>query len=68
VKSRIQRSLLDLENVAGDLLDPLGNRLPVLRLKSNCLENQEVQRALRKLMFPLGFYKTNIHCSQRKKI
>src|SRR6266404_3014779 len=49
VQCRIQRSLLHLKHAAGNLLDAFGNRPAVLRAQRNRLQNQKVQRSLRKI-------------------
>jgi hypothetical protein len=41
--------LLDLKHIAGDLLNPLGNCPPVLRLERQRFQNQEIQGALRQV-------------------
>ena len=60
MQRRIQRSLLDLENLVGDLSDPFRDPPAMLRLEVDGLENQQVQSALRKVdvrqNFPLRFY------------
>lgn len=60
MQRRIQRSLLDLENLAGDLPDPFRDPPAMLRLEVKGLENQQVQSALRKVdvrqNVPLRFY------------
>src|SRR5215510_1330955 len=48
VERRVERSLLDLQRGAGDLMEPLGDRPAVLRLERDRLENEEVEGALRK--------------------
>src|SRR5262245_11422578 len=47
VQRRIQRSLIDLQRVFRDLLDPLGDRPSVLRIESYGVVGQEVERPLR---------------------
>ena len=46
MKRRVERALRDLQHVAAHLLDPLGDRPPVLRLERHGLENQQIERAL----------------------
>src|SRR6476661_4262870 len=46
VQCRIQRPLRDLENVLRHLLDALRDRPAVLRLDSQRLEDQQIERAL----------------------
>ena len=62
MQSRIQRSLLDLENFARDLSDSFRDPPAVLRLEVEGLENQQVQSALRKVdarqEVPFHFYRS----------
>jgi len=48
VEGRIERSLLDAEDLFGDLLDALGDGPAVLRAERERAEDEEVERALRK--------------------
>lgn len=58
----IQRSLLDIENLAGDLSDTFRDPPTMLRLELESLENQQVQSALRKVdarqEVPFHFYRS----------
>jgi hypothetical protein len=47
VKRRVERSLIDLDRFASDLLDPLRDRIAVRRFERERLQNQPVERALR---------------------
>ena len=49
MQRRIQRTLLDLENFAGDLSVPFRDSPAVVRFEFESLENQQVQCALRKV-------------------
>ena len=49
VKRGIERALLHLQDVAGNLMDAFGDRPAVLRLERNGLENQQIERSLRQL-------------------
>ena len=59
----IQGTLLNLENFARDLMDSFGNGPAVVGTECECPENQEVERALRKVdtlvshLLPLSFYR-----------
>src|SRR4029077_17361126 len=63
VKGGIQRTLLDLQDFAGYLMDSFGNRPAVVGAEGECSQDQEVQRALRKIntlvshQLPLSFYR-----------
>jgi hypothetical protein len=46
VECRVQRSLIDAENVARELLNSLGDRPPVARFGDERAENQEIEGAL----------------------
>jgi hypothetical protein len=43
---RIERALLDLQHVAADVLQPLGDPVPMLVLDDQRLEDQQAERAL----------------------
>jgi hypothetical protein len=45
VQRRIQRSLVHLQHVFGDLLDPVGDRPAVQRLPLQRAEDQQVERS-----------------------
>jgi hypothetical protein len=49
VKSRVERPLLDPQQVVGDLLNPLGDGPPVHRLEVNRPEDQKIERALKNI-------------------
>ena len=49
VQGRIERSLADLDDIARDLLQPLGDRVAVLRTAGDDGEDEQVERALRKI-------------------
>src|SRR5262245_48348884 len=51
VKSRIERSLLDLQDIFRDLLQPLRNGVAVERRERHHLQDQHVERALEKIGF-----------------
>ena len=51
VQRRIERTLVDAQDVVGDLLDVLRDAPPVLRPESQRLENQQVERALENVEF-----------------
>jgi hypothetical protein len=55
VQRGVQRTLLDLQNVFGDLLNTFRNGPAVLRLESNRFEDEQIQSALRQIEF-LGGY------------
>jgi hypothetical protein len=63
MQRRIQRTLLDLENFAGNLMDPLGNSPAVIGSQGQRSQDQQIERALRKIdallrhMLPLRFYR-----------
>jgi len=67
MKSRIERALLNAENVVGNLLNALGDRPPMLGAEGQRSENEEVQSALRKVntlggqRYPFCFYKSKIY-------
>jgi len=46
VKGRIERALLNLQDLAGQLSDPLGDRPPVHRLQGQRFQNQQVESPL----------------------
>jgi hypothetical protein len=46
VERRIQRSMLQAEDVVGRALDVLGDLVPVRRTEQQCAEDQHIQRAL----------------------
>jgi hypothetical protein len=62
MKGGIQRTLLDLQDFAGYLMDSFGNGPAVVGAEGECSEDQEVQRALREIdtlvshQLPLSFY------------
>jgi hypothetical protein len=45
----VQRALLNLQNVVGNLYDALGDGPPVHGLERDRLQNQQVERALDKI-------------------
>ena len=45
MQGRVERALVDLEHVFGDLLDALGDRPPVLRILLERAQDQQVERA-----------------------
>jgi hypothetical protein len=47
VKCGIERSLLNPENVAGDLLHPLRDGPAMLWTERECPQNEQIERALR---------------------
>jgi hypothetical protein len=47
VQGRVERSGRDLQHLAGDLQDALGDGEAVLRLERQRPEDEEIQRALR---------------------
>jgi hypothetical protein len=47
MERRIERSLIHAQDVARELLDSLGDRPPVTRLRRKGAENEEVERALK---------------------
>jgi hypothetical protein len=47
MKSRVDRALPNMKRRARDLVKSFGNRPPMPRLESECLEDQQFQRALR---------------------
>jgi hypothetical protein len=49
VKGRIERALTHLESFSGHLSDALRDRPAVHGLKRDCLQNQQVERALYKI-------------------
>src|SRR5262249_25267715 len=49
MQRRVQRALLHLERVVGNLLDAFGNRPAVLRLERDGFQDQEIERALRQI-------------------
>src|SRR5262249_41610607 len=46
VQGGVQRSLLDLQRISRQLLNAQQDAVPVQGTEGNCLENQEVERAL----------------------
>src|SRR5579863_3676570 len=52
----VERTLLDLESFTRDLLDLLGDGVPVDRPVRNDPENQKIERALRELGFGCGLH------------
>ena len=48
MQRRIQRALLNLQNLARDLMEALGNAPAVLGAEGESSENQEIQSSLRK--------------------
>jgi hypothetical protein len=55
VQRRVQRTVLNLEDVVGAMLDGMGDRMTVSRSKDKCLQNQHVQRALQHFALKRGF-------------
>ena len=51
MKRGVERALLHLENVLRDLLQALGDSVPVKGTERHDLENQEVERALEQIGF-----------------
>ena len=49
VQCRVERPVLDLQDVLGAAFDRVSNRMPVPRTKNECLEHQHVERALEHL-------------------
>jgi len=49
VKRRVQRALLHLYDAGRDLLEPFGNRPPVLRAERDGLEDEKIQGPLRQV-------------------
>ncbi len=49
VQRRIERALLDLDDLAGDLLQPLRDCVTVQRPERHDFENQQIERALRQV-------------------
>src|SRR6185369_10677303 len=49
MKRRVQRALLDVERRAGDLVEALRDRPSVLGLEGHGLQDEEIERALRKI-------------------
>ena len=66
VQRRVQRTLAKLQRVAGYLLHTVRDSPPVLRLKCERLQYQQVERSLRKIdsisspIFPFRFYMNSI--------
>jgi len=56
MKSGIERALLDLEEILGDLLDALGDGVAVNRTQCDDLQDQHIECAAEK--FGFGF----VHC------
>lgn len=61
VKRRVKGPLLDPEDIAGNLLNSLGNRPTVLRLKLHGFKDEEIECALGRsicwsAMLPCRFY------------
>ena len=61
----IERALLNLQYVLGDLLDTLGNGPAVLRLEGKRFQDEEIEGALWQIQFfgrhganPFSFYRT----------
>src|SRR5262249_21799870 len=51
MQRRIQRALSDLKGVAGNLVQPLGDRVAMQRTEGYDLQDQQVQRPLKELGF-----------------
>ena len=51
VQRGVQRALLDLQNVFGDLLNTFRNGPAMLRLESNRFEDEQIESALRQIEF-----------------
>src|SRR6476661_4071260 len=49
VERRIERSLVDLEQIAGHLLDALGHAPPMLGPQAQSLQDQQIESALQKI-------------------
>jgi len=49
VQGGVQRSLLNLETITGDLLNPKEHAVAVKRAQRHRLENQQIERALQQL-------------------
>src|SRR5450432_486853 len=49
LERRVERPLLDGEHIVGELLDVLGDRVAMLRLQRERLQNEHIERALEKL-------------------
>ena len=49
MKCRVERPLLHLQNLIGDLLNTLGNGPTVLRLERDSFENKQVESALHEI-------------------
>src|SRR4030095_2249144 len=54
VQGRVERSLSNVQRGAGDLMQPLGNRPPMLGPERHGLEDQQVERALRQIDAVIG--------------
>ena len=50
----LERALLELEKVSGDLLHPLGNGVPVYRAQRHDLEDQHIEGSLEDFHFLFG--------------
>src|SRR6266581_2854150 len=66
MESGIERALLNEKNLTGNLVDTFGNRPAVLRFQGKRPEDQQIQRALRKIdsavrhLFPLSLLQGKI--------
>src|SRR5215471_13289725 len=49
MEGRIERALLDLQHVAGDLLEPLGDGVAMDRSETHHFQDQQIERALQQI-------------------
>jgi len=54
MQRRVQRSFLDAQSVAGNLLNSRGDAVAVVRLEAEDLEDEQVERALQRVGIPAG--------------
>src|SRR5665213_2856436 len=46
IEGRVERAFFDLDGIAGGILDPSRDGVPVARAPAQCLENERVERAV----------------------